>query len=71
MVWFPFLQEMEEVSCDLKMLIQPKLIILLPQQSPLDQPNKIRFGADSSIGVSNITRADQFQFEAINAACRV
>ena len=30
-------------------------------------PNKIRFGADSSIGVSNITPADRFQFEAINA----
>ena len=26
---------------------------------------KIRFGADSSIGVSNITRADQFQFIAL------
>ena len=26
---------------------------------------KIRFGADSSIGVSNITRADQFQFVAL------
>ena len=26
---------------------------------------KIRFGADSSIGASNITRADQFQFVAV------
>ena len=30
-------------------------------------PTKIRFGANSSIGDSNLTTADQFQFEAIGA----
>ncbi|MGB1450055.1 MAG: hypothetical protein ACPG8F_09500, partial [Flavobacteriaceae bacterium] len=29
-------------------------------------PSTIRFGANSSIGVSNITTADRFQFEAVN-----
>ena len=32
---------------------------------------KIRFGADSGIGVSNITKADQFQFCCFRGASRV